>query len=509
MDLIDIYLRAIAAQLPKSQSADIVAELREMILSQVEAREAGLGRSLTEGEIEAELHGVGHPLEVAARYRHGPRQLIGPTLFPYYVFALRAAVTLQLAISAVVFVVALLVGQGDVGTALGIAFRSAFNGVLILVGLATIAATIIEHYQIRLGVLQSWRVRNLAVLELVTWAPMRWVDEGVGWAARAANSPRAARKRSAHRVNPLALIAGGVVLTLWWVGGLHFFSGAALHEPKLVAVLGAFAHVDWPALKSILYVPVLLFGLGQIGLGALIIARPRGRRLHALGRLTLATLALATWLMAWFSSPLTPAIDIASADDLLRVLSEMWRPGERPIAEAIIALVFPAAVLGAISQVLALLWQVIEPARPLTAGALDDRVPNGRPTMDAPEQDRYRPVHGHWRIRFGYRRPERPPRAGPAPPGGRLRLSRRPSHDALWRSFRGGDRRPCPGWLRAAVRGRVRPHRPGLQHRGRGGAPPPAADLAPWLPVRPWPAGQCPGDYRADYRSGHRPALGA
>jgi len=314
---------------------------------------------------------VGHPLEVAARYRQGPRQLIGPTLYPYYVFALRAAISLQLAISVIVFIVALLVGQGDVGMALGVAFRSAFDGALVLVGLATIAAMVIEHYRIRLGFLESWRVRNLAVLELVTWDPMRWIDEAVGWATNASPSrasPARPARRAWRRANPLALIAGGVVLTLWWTGGLHFFSGAALREPKLVAVLGAFGSVDWAALKRLLYAPVLSLGLGQIVLGAFIIARPRALRLHALGQLALATLALGSWLVVWLHSPLTEAIDIGSADDLMRRFSEVWRPGGRPIVEALIALMFPIIVLGAFSQFLGLLWRVIEAPQRLTAG---------------------------------------------------------------------------------------------------------------------------------------------
>ena len=84
LNLTERYLRAVAAQLPAAKREDIVAELRDLILSRVEAREEDLGRLLTDEEKEAILHEIGHPLIVAARYRKGPDSLIGPELFPYW-----------------------------------------------------------------------------------------------------------------------------------------------------------------------------------------------------------------------------------------------------------------------------------------------------------------------------------------------------------------------------------------------------------------------------------------
>ena len=78
MDIIERYLEAVAAQLPTEDREDIVAELRDLILSRVEAREEELGRTLSDEEKEAILHEIGHPLIVAARYRKGPDSLIGP-----------------------------------------------------------------------------------------------------------------------------------------------------------------------------------------------------------------------------------------------------------------------------------------------------------------------------------------------------------------------------------------------------------------------------------------------
>ena len=68
-DMIDRYLEAVAAQLPVEEREDIIAELRDLILSRVEAKEETLDRALTDDEREAILKAIGHPLVVAARYR--------------------------------------------------------------------------------------------------------------------------------------------------------------------------------------------------------------------------------------------------------------------------------------------------------------------------------------------------------------------------------------------------------------------------------------------------------
>src|SRR5260370_13987905 len=83
MELIDRYLQAVGFWLPKAQKQDIVAELLEDINSQMEEKEAELGRKLNESEVEAILKQLGSPILVANRYLP-PRHLIGPLLFPIY-----------------------------------------------------------------------------------------------------------------------------------------------------------------------------------------------------------------------------------------------------------------------------------------------------------------------------------------------------------------------------------------------------------------------------------------
>src|ERR1700761_5568381 len=127
MDLVNEYLRAVAALLPKAQRDDIIAELRDTILSQVEEREAELGRPLTDDEVEALLREVGHPVVIAARYSDGPQHVVGPTLYPYWLFVVKAAILLQVFVALVVIAIRTLT-FGNIYQIVGQSVGSAVTG---------------------------------------------------------------------------------------------------------------------------------------------------------------------------------------------------------------------------------------------------------------------------------------------------------------------------------------------------------------------------------------------
>lgn len=97
MDLIERYLAAIGRNLPAKQAGDITAELRDVLLSRVEDREATLGRPLTKDELEALLIDFGNPLVVAWRYRR-VQHLIGPEIFPFWWQAVKIMLLIVLGI---------------------------------------------------------------------------------------------------------------------------------------------------------------------------------------------------------------------------------------------------------------------------------------------------------------------------------------------------------------------------------------------------------------------------
>jgi len=90
VDLLERYLQAVKFWLPGKQKHDILAELSEDIRSEIEDKEAELGRPVGSAELEAILTRWGHPMMVAERYLP-QRSLIGPVLLPAYTLVLKIA----------------------------------------------------------------------------------------------------------------------------------------------------------------------------------------------------------------------------------------------------------------------------------------------------------------------------------------------------------------------------------------------------------------------------------
>jgi hypothetical protein len=88
MELIDRYLQAVQFWLPANLKRDIAAEISQDLYAQIEEREAGLSRKLTRQEISDLLKRRGSPITVAHSYLP-QRSLIGPMLYPVYIFVLR------------------------------------------------------------------------------------------------------------------------------------------------------------------------------------------------------------------------------------------------------------------------------------------------------------------------------------------------------------------------------------------------------------------------------------
>ena len=122
MDLLERYLQQVRKYLPwtlsRARQDDILAELRANYESQLEEREADLGRPLTEGEMIDWLKQLGNPMQVAGHYQ--PVQyLIGPMLFPMYLYVLRLAAFWALVVGIGVNVILVWTGVPNSGTIAG------------------------------------------------------------------------------------------------------------------------------------------------------------------------------------------------------------------------------------------------------------------------------------------------------------------------------------------------------------------------------------------------------
>ena len=383
MDLVEEYLRVVALLLPKGQRDDIVAELRDTILSRVEAREAELGRPLTPDETETVLREIGHPLVIAARYREGPQHAVGPALYPYWMFALKAAVTLICAIAAVMFVLRLL-GSGDIAWALGSALAPAIGGIVSVVGLATIAAWIIERHGVSIDYLDRWRVRDLKGLEVLAWdfervrehlargaaagprPPPPWPPGGRAearahhreWRQAAREARRHARRPAAERA--IGAMVFGAVLILWWIGLLPFgLIGSPAQMRELGIDPGPLASVNWTAVRNMLFAPVLAYAVAVICQGVVLWTRPDAVRLHGLVNLAIAALVVACVAWLWMASPLSPAIHVDSLAGLaVQVRDALDQPPPKPVGP-FVALILVCIGFGAMIRALHGLLQLV------------------------------------------------------------------------------------------------------------------------------------------------------
>ena len=164
MELIDRYLQAVRFWLPKSQH-DLALELAEDLHSQVEAKEAELGRPLDEAEVSAILKECGRPVMVAGRLR--PQDyLIGPTMFPAYRSILKMTL-LWMMLPIFIFIVGPVqfASTRSLGAAIGSTIGAMWTGGFIATGIITLVFVVIERTQNKLRMVDNWDPRTLPPLQ--------------------------------------------------------------------------------------------------------------------------------------------------------------------------------------------------------------------------------------------------------------------------------------------------------------------------------------------------------
>ena len=221
MDLLERYLHAVRWALPAAKANDIIAELRDVLTSSLEDREEVLGRPLTADETGALIKEFGHPLVVAARYR--PQQwLIGPDVFPFYIFVMKIVVLVIVGIDIAIGVSRALFTDQNPIQILAQTTGSISMSLLINVGVLTIVFAVMEHTGFPRDHIRQWKPQQL---------------------------PALTDKRKSTWEAALEL-GGGVVFLLWWTGLIHvpYWSneGGFRMEPAPV-----FTQLYWPILALI------------------------------------------------------------------------------------------------------------------------------------------------------------------------------------------------------------------------------------------------------------------
>jgi hypothetical protein len=365
MDLIDRYLNAVAAQLSQDERADIVAELRDLILSRFEAREEELGRALTEDEQEAILHEIGHPLVVAARYRKGPDSLVGPELFPYWLFGVKAGLLVLLAVHAIGLFINLVSGPVDAGQSIARAFHSFFGAGLTLIGAATLAAAIFEHYGVRPKWLTQWRVKDLGAFGLSD--PAVWGASVAGTETAKRTWMPQSRKGWPGGEYLFSFLATGVFL-LWWIGAIHF--------PGLVQIglRGEDAVVTGAPIWTTLYGAILFYAVAQMAVDLASLVRPYAVRMRAAAQAVISGAGLwLTWTVFeaghWFTLTRDGETARIAGDwvlldfDRLRALGDGGRDlvGIASTLSLVMTWALAIVAISLVFHIVANLWRLVQP----------------------------------------------------------------------------------------------------------------------------------------------------
>lgn len=287
MDLIERYLAAVRQNLPAEKADDIIAELHDELATRQEAREDALGRPLKRAELTGLLREFGHPLVIAARYR--PQQyLIGPEIYPFYLFALRVVLTIGAISLVAVGVISAVLGDGNLVRMFVRITGDLWGFFFTAVAAVTLGFALFERYGGPVDQLYRWTPEHLPV-------------------------PLARRKGQWEAAFEVGM---GLAFLLWWAGVIHL---------PVVAASGAFRLEPAPV-WNIYYLPILLLAAVQLAVNLLKWLLPHLRRTNALLTVTVcvATIALAAGLYqagAWVTVVATGGtpVDIAGLTQSLNL----------------------------------------------------------------------------------------------------------------------------------------------------------------------------------------------
>ncbi len=171
MEIIKKYIYAIQRRLPAASKDDITKEITSLIYDELEGK-FGKRDEYTNEEVEEVLKEMGHPREVAARYRGDKQLLIGPEIYPVYKMVLAIAAggtTLGLVISYIIKTINQAMTEAATLrvflTGFGELMGSLFSSLLALVGSITIIFALIQHFgkigSEDMNIYEDWKPKDL------------------------------------------------------------------------------------------------------------------------------------------------------------------------------------------------------------------------------------------------------------------------------------------------------------------------------------------------------------
>jgi hypothetical protein len=248
MDLIDRYLAAVRRDLPAAKADDIVAELRDDLMTRKEDREEALGRALDKNETSELLSDFGHPLMVASRYRKY-QYLIGPDGFPFYLATMRIVLLVVGAVLIAIGMARILLGDQDLVQALLQTWASVWGAALTSFAIVTIVFAVLER-------------NGFPAEHLATWIPDQLPD---------------LKQKQPGRWESAFEVAMGIAFLLWWTGVIVIPYTAQAPDFRL----------DPDPIWGPLFWPVLVLAAARLVHNVILWLRPRWTVLrHAIGAAT-------------------------------------------------------------------------------------------------------------------------------------------------------------------------------------------------------------------------------
>jgi hypothetical protein len=308
MEMIDRYLQAVKFALPAAQRDDIIKELRDSILSQIEEKEAGLGRSLSQDEQAELLKRLGSPMHLASRYRK-QQHMIGATVFPIYWKVLKTALGLAFVVLAAASLATAAAGK-TFSESIAVLFR--YPGVALMTfAWVTLVFSALEFFGARLQVKDCWDPRKLPPL----------MKEG-------------------PRKSQFELIAQLMVQTgfgVWWLAGLHY----------QYLILGpGIAFLRFGPVWQTIYPLIVVIVIVDFGLTASRVIWPRWTQGGQVARLVMSALGL---IVLYF---------LINAPDLF-VAADANRPQLQALAKNINYWAHLGVIVGAVANIISVIMESI------------------------------------------------------------------------------------------------------------------------------------------------------
>jgi hypothetical protein len=304
MDLIDRYLDSVRLLLPLSQRDDITAELRDVLMTRREEKEAELGRPLKRGEDEQLLKDFGHPLTVAGRY--GPqRYLIGPELYPVFVFVLRIVLACVVFGGLMAGLTQGVIERAPPATAIKTLISTVWTGGFVTVGVVTLIFAVLQRQPVRERMFADWKPSDL---------------------------PRSTPRRRPRWYDHVAGIVVQAIFMLWWAGWVRF-------EPATIISDHGEMQIVFEPIWHALYWPVLALSAGVIVVNAAKLAAGQRQRMARVADMALqgGVLAFVGWALGaprWFSV----------TSDSVKAAAELERGLDIGVHTTLVVMLFVAAI---------------------------------------------------------------------------------------------------------------------------------------------------------------------